>query len=117
VVRNSHCGSLRVVASGEPEFVYVCHCRSCQRRTGAVVHSGCAYPKDQVRIEGDNNVYERDTVSPPFLNAPSMGFMTTRVVDAAGVNIAIAAAIDHALAELRSGPLLNGVATGSFGVP
>jgi hypothetical protein len=46
-----------------------------------------------------------------------MGFMTTRVVDAAGVNIAIAAAIDHALAELRSGPLLNGVATGSFGVP
>ena len=32
-----HCGELRVIASGEPERVYVCHCRACQRRTGAVV--------------------------------------------------------------------------------
>jgi hypothetical protein len=40
--------------------VYACHCRSCQRRTEAVVHSGCAYPKSQVRIEGDNKIYERD---------------------------------------------------------
>jgi hypothetical protein len=58
-----HCGSLRLIASGEPQFVYVCHCRSCQRRTGAVVHSGCAYPKSQVQIEGDSNIYERDTAS------------------------------------------------------
>jgi hypothetical protein len=43
--------------------VYVCHCRACQRRTGAVVHSGCAYQKSQVRIEGDNNIYERDADS------------------------------------------------------
>src|SRR5271168_24617 len=50
-------------ASGEPERVYVCHCRACQRRTGAVVHSGCAYPKSQVRIEGDNKIYERDADS------------------------------------------------------
>ena len=58
-----HCGSLRVIASGEPQRVYVCHCRACQRRTGAVVHSGCAYPKAQVRIEGDNKIYERDADS------------------------------------------------------
>jgi hypothetical protein len=55
-----HCGSLRVIASGEPERVYVCHCRACQRCTGAVVHSGCTYPKSQVRIEGDNKIYEPD---------------------------------------------------------
>src|SRR6516165_7299973 len=58
-----HCGWLRVIASGEPERVYVCHCRACQRRTGAVVHSGCAYPKSQVRIEGSNKIYERDADS------------------------------------------------------
>ena len=58
-----HCGSLRVIALGEPARVYVCHCRACQRRTGAVVHSGCAYPKNQVRIEGDNKIYERDADS------------------------------------------------------
>ena len=58
-----HCGALRVIASGELERVYVCHCRACQRRTGAVVHSGWAYPKSQVRIEGDNKIYERDADS------------------------------------------------------
>ena len=58
-----HCGLLRVIAAGEPERVYVCHCRACQRRTGAVVHSGCAYPKSQVRIEGDDKIYERDADS------------------------------------------------------
>jgi hypothetical protein len=58
-----HCGSLRVIAAGERERVYVCHCRACQRRTGAVVHSDCAYPKAQVQIEGDNKIYEREADS------------------------------------------------------
>jgi hypothetical protein len=58
-----HCGSLRVTASGEPERVYVCHCRACQRRTGGVVHFRSHYPKSQVRIEGDNRIYERDADS------------------------------------------------------
>jgi hypothetical protein len=43
--------------------VYLCHCKACQRRTGAVVHSGCSYPKDQVRIEGQSKIYERETAS------------------------------------------------------
>ena len=34
-----HCGSLRVIASGEPERVYVCHCRACQHRTRTAFHS------------------------------------------------------------------------------
>jgi hypothetical protein len=28
-----------------------------------VVHSGCAYPKSQVRVEGDNKIYKRDADS------------------------------------------------------
>jgi hypothetical protein len=24
-----HCGSLRVIATGEPERVYICHCEAC----------------------------------------------------------------------------------------
>lgn len=54
-----HCGSLRVFASGEPQSVYVCHCKACQRRTGAVVHSGSSWPKAQVRIEGEHKIYAR----------------------------------------------------------
>jgi hypothetical protein len=62
-VAQCHCGSLRITALGEPTVVYLCHCKACQRRTGAVVHSGCSYPKDQVRIEGQSKIYERDSDS------------------------------------------------------
>ena len=55
-----HCGSLRVIATGEPEYVYVCHCLACQRRTGAVLHSGASYLKRNVRIEGVTRVFARD---------------------------------------------------------
>jgi hypothetical protein len=54
-----HCGSLRVVASGDPKRVYVCHCLACQRRTGAIMHSGAAYSKSKVRIEGASKIYAR----------------------------------------------------------
>jgi len=30
------CGQLRIVVSGEPRGVGVCHCLACQRRTGSV---------------------------------------------------------------------------------
>ena len=54
-----HCGSLRVIASGAPDRVYVCHCKACRRRTGAVVHSGTAWSKTQVRVEGEHKIYAR----------------------------------------------------------
>jgi hypothetical protein len=54
-----HCGSLRVTTTGDPEWVNVCHCKACQRRTGAVVHSGTYFPRDRVRLEGASKVYAR----------------------------------------------------------
>jgi hypothetical protein len=54
------CGSLRAIASGEPDFVNVCHCQACQRRTGAVFHAGAFFAKSQVRIERASKVYTRD---------------------------------------------------------
>ena len=47
-----HCGQLKAIATGEPQSVYVCHCKACQHRTGAVVHNGSSWQKAQVRIEG-----------------------------------------------------------------
>ncbi len=47
-----HCGQLKVVADGEPERVYLCHCTACQRRTGTAFHWGVGCPKSQVRIAG-----------------------------------------------------------------
>ena len=54
-----HCGQLKAIASGEPQTVYVCHCKACQHRTGAVVHNGSSWLKAQVRIEGEHKVYDR----------------------------------------------------------
>jgi hypothetical protein len=54
-----HCRSLKVTVAGEPERIYLCHCKACQRRTGAIVHSGATYLNSQVRIEGEHRVYAR----------------------------------------------------------
>ncbi len=58
-----HCGQLRVIASGEPERVYLCHCKACRRRTGTAFHFGASYPKDRVRLEGERKIYQRGAAS------------------------------------------------------
>ena len=58
-VAECHCGQLRAITSGEPDSVYVCHCKACQRRTGAVIHNGSRWAKSQVRIDGEHKVYGR----------------------------------------------------------
>ena len=55
-----HCGALRAIASGEPDTVGVCHCRACQRRTGAVVPSSAFFLKNKVQFEGASKVYTRE---------------------------------------------------------
>lgn len=55
-----HCGSLRATTSGDPLLVNMCHCKACQRRTGALAGNGAAFAKTQVRIEGFSKVFERD---------------------------------------------------------
>jgi hypothetical protein len=58
-----HCGSLRVIATDEPDRVYLCHCKACQRRTGTAFHFGATYPKERVRLDGERKIYERDADS------------------------------------------------------
>ena len=58
-VAECHCGQLKAIATGEPDRVYVCHCKACQRRTGSVIHNGSRWLKSQVRIEGDDKIYAR----------------------------------------------------------
>ena len=55
-----HCGSLRVVAMGDPERVDLCHCKACQCRPGTAFHLGATYLKARVRLEGDRQIYERE---------------------------------------------------------
>jgi len=54
-----HCGSLRAITSGEPLLVAICHCKACQRRTGALAASIAGFAKAQVTIEGYTKVFDR----------------------------------------------------------
>ena len=54
------CCELRVETTGEPTVVGACHCRECQRRTGAPFGVGAYFEKAQVRAEGASKVYIRD---------------------------------------------------------
>ncbi|WP_037036643.1 GFA family protein [Pseudovibrio sp. JE062] len=52
------CGAVRVVASGEPDRVGVCHCVDCRKHHGAVFHASAIYPEDAVSVEGETNSYQ-----------------------------------------------------------
>jgi hypothetical protein len=58
-VGECHCGALKIIAAGEPERVYLCHCKACQRRTGTAFHFGVTYRRARVRLQGEYKIYER----------------------------------------------------------
>lgn len=53
------CGSLTVVARGEPLRVSACHCQACQRRTGSVVGIQARFAEDAVTTSGEPHHYLR----------------------------------------------------------
>jgi Glutathione-dependent formaldehyde-activating enzyme len=44
------CGSVRIVASGRPYRVGVCHCLDCRKHHGALFHASAIFPQDAVTI-------------------------------------------------------------------
>ncbi|MBI3512720.1 MAG: GFA family protein [Proteobacteria bacterium] len=58
-IAQCHCGALRITATGAPEWVNACHCKACQRRTGAVVHSGAYFTRSRVTIAGAAKTFAR----------------------------------------------------------
>jgi hypothetical protein len=46
------CGAVRVVASGPPLRVGVCHCLDCRKHHGAVFHASAIYPASAVVVTG-----------------------------------------------------------------
>ena len=53
------CGQLRATVSGEPIRVSVCHCLNCKKRSGSAFAAQARWPKDDVRIEGRSNTFEK----------------------------------------------------------
>jgi hypothetical protein len=70
------CGSLRIETAGEPTLVAACHCRDCQRRTGAPYGVSAYFNKAEARAEGASKIYIRDGQEGrkmPFYFCPACG--------------------------------------------
>jgi hypothetical protein len=51
------CGNVRLVASGQPYRVGLCHCLDCRKLHGALFHASAIFPEDAVRIDGEVRDY------------------------------------------------------------
>ncbi|RWP40709.1 MAG: GFA family protein [Mesorhizobium sp.] len=51
------CGSVRIVASGLPYRVGICHCLDCRKHHGALFNASAVFPQDAVTIEGETRDY------------------------------------------------------------
>lgn len=51
------CGRVRLVASGRPYRVGLCHCLDCRKHHGALFHASAIFPEAAVAIEGETHDY------------------------------------------------------------
>ena len=51
------CGDVRVVATGEPYRVGLCHCLDCRKHHGALFFAAAIFPQDAVTITGETGQY------------------------------------------------------------
>jgi len=52
------CGNVRIVASGAPDRVGMCHCLDYRKHHGALFHASAVFPEDAVTVEGETRDYE-----------------------------------------------------------
>ena len=51
------CGDVRIVATGRPYPVGLCHCLDCRKHHGALFQGFAIFPEDAVTITGDTHDY------------------------------------------------------------
>ncbi|MEO9337774.1 GFA family protein [Mesorhizobium sp. SB112] len=51
------CGKVRLVASGQPYRVGICHCLDCRKHHGALFYAAAVFPQDVVAITGKTRDY------------------------------------------------------------
>lgn len=79
------CGKLTARCSGEPVRVSVCHCLSCQRRTGGAFSVQARFPSYAVNLEGDRQTFAQRGDSGRMLTCwfcPDCGVTVTYVAEA-----------------------------------
>ena len=51
------CGDVRIVASGQPCRVGLCHCLDCRKHLGALFYAAAIFPREAVAIAGETRDY------------------------------------------------------------
>ncbi len=51
------CGSVRIVASGQPYRVGLCHCLDCRKHHGALFYAAAIFPQAAVSVTGETSEY------------------------------------------------------------
>jgi hypothetical protein len=51
------CGAVRLVASGRPYRVGICHCMDCRKHHGALFHASAIFAQDAVTVTGETRAY------------------------------------------------------------
>ncbi|MEP7314884.1 MAG: GFA family protein [Pseudomonadota bacterium] len=51
------CGDVRIVATGLPYRVGICHCLDCRKHHGALFYAAAIFPRDAVKIDGETRDY------------------------------------------------------------
>ncbi|MEE9453942.1 MAG: GFA family protein [Paracoccaceae bacterium] len=51
------CGNVKIVTSGTPYRVGLCHCLDCRKHHGALFHASAVFPQDAVSIHGKTRDY------------------------------------------------------------
>jgi len=57
VTGGCQCGKIRLVASGAPYRVGLCHCLDCRKHHGALFHASAVFPENAVSVEGETRAY------------------------------------------------------------
>jgi len=52
------CGEVRLIASGAPSRVGICHCLDCRKHHGALFYAAAIFPRESVAIEGETRDYQ-----------------------------------------------------------
>ncbi|MEO1777774.1 MAG: GFA family protein [Pseudomonadota bacterium] len=52
------CGKVRIVASGQPDRVGICHCLDCRKHHGAAFYAAAVFAEEAVQINGATAEYQ-----------------------------------------------------------
>lgn len=58
------CGDVRIVATGRPYRVGICHCLDCRKHHGAVFQTFAIFPQDAVSITGETREFASRSFCP-----------------------------------------------------